>query len=44
MRCRSRENARTISYDQDFLFENSRTQRLRALYKQIEALKARAAD
>ena len=42
--CGSRENAWAISYDQDFLFENSRTQRLRALYKQIEALQAKPAN
>lgn len=41
--CGSRENAWAISYDQDFLFENSRTQRLRALYRQIEELQGKAA-
>ncbi|MFT7774899.1 phytanoyl-CoA dioxygenase family protein [Roseateles sp.] len=43
--CGGREvNDWSISYDPDFLFENSRTQRLRALYKQLEALQAQSAD
>jgi hypothetical protein len=42
--CGSRQDAWAISYDQAFLFESSRTQRLRALYQQIEALTALSAD
>ncbi len=42
--CGTRDTAWAISYDPDFLFESSRTQRLRMLYQQIEALKARSAD
>ena len=42
--CGSRESAWAISYEQEFLFENSRTQRLRALYKQIEELQGKSAS
>lgn len=41
--CGTRDDAWAISYDPDFLFESSRTQRLRALYQQIEALQGRPA-
>jgi hypothetical protein len=42
--CGSGHSDWALSYDHDFLFDNSRTQRLRALYREVEDLKAQRSD